>query len=76
MSAYMSSAGLSLDIVGIILLFFYGLPKDIHKKGVPDMTWDGELIDPKGWVHYKILARIGLAIIIVGFTLQIISNHV
>ena len=76
MDAYMNSTGLALDIIGVALLFLYGLPKDIHKKGVPNMNWDGQLMDPEGWNFYKFLSRVGLIIIILGFLLQLISNHI
>ena len=34
-----SSAGLALDIGGVILLFFYGLPEEISKTGAGHLVW-------------------------------------
>ena len=67
--------GLAFDILGIILLYFFGLSAGI--SGVDDsvVTWP----DPAGKSSYKwkkTLSRVGLWSIIIGFLFQIAANYV
>lgn len=72
-----SSIGLSLDIVGVALLFKYGLPARVREKGGILLLWPGgKSYDEAGaeYQHYKRMSYAGLTCLIVGFTLQLISN--
>ena len=76
-----SSIGLALDIVGVILMFLYGLPAGIADEGEgAGHKWapTGEEAErqKKRWKRYKFLARLGLGLLVVGFVLQIASNHI
>lgn len=73
---YINSLGLIFDIIGVLILFKYGLPSNVSKNGEVGMTFltkDNE--DEKKYKKYKFRSNIGLIIIIIGFILQIISNH-
>ena len=67
--------GLTFDIVGVLILFKYGLPADVSKNGsiglILEQT-DKKAIDK--WNKYNICSRIDLGLIIVGFLFQIYSN--
>ena len=34
-----NSCGLALDIAGVVLLFFFGLPADVHEGGGMGILW-------------------------------------
>ena len=68
--------GLIIDIAGALLLFKYGLPADIDRNGHTyritseidhDEVRKGQLYDRRG--------KAGLVMLVIGFALQLISNH-
>ena len=70
-----NSCGLALDILGVVLLFFFGLPADVREGGGTVLLW-GE--DPEGARRYRrarALSRLGLALLVAGFGLQIAGNY-
>ena len=72
-----SSVGLFLDIVGVVLLFKYGLPADVREKGGTIISFGGGKRDEEAkreHRQYKRFSRIGLGFLIVGFVLQLVSN--
>lgn len=73
----LNSIGLLLDIFGVIILWRYGLPETINRKGysyVIREEIDAEQI--KKVKKYDSYSFIGICILITGFVLQIISNFV
>lgn len=66
--------GLLCDIVGAILLFFFGLPSDLNKKGlifrVLDQVDEAEI---KKWKVYDFWSKIGIFLIVAGFCFQLYS---
>ena len=72
----LTQIGLLLDILGVIFLFFFGLPPSFSPKG------HSFLIDPqidnkqvlKGRV-FKALSFSGLTLILLGFILQFFGNY-
>ena len=72
-----SSIGLILDIVGVALVFKYGLPADIRERGGTAIIWGGGKSDEEAkreHRHYKRMSSLGLGCLIVGFALQLVSN--
>ena len=69
-----NSLGLALDIIGVILLFFYGLPEQINKTGAGVLTWDNDPKEAEKWKRYKKRSYWALALLTIGFLLQIASN--
>ena len=68
-----STIGLTLDIVGVAIVFRYGLPEEMPEPAVP--TWGGtpaETVRKKKL--YPTFSRIGLGLIVVGFALQILAE--
>ena len=74
-SKIVSSAGLVLDISGAALLFKFGLPADVRRKGEsflligdadPAQIAKGKLYDRYG--------KLGICLLIIGFVLQLASN--
>ncbi|MBR8534442.1 hypothetical protein KDU71_02635 [Carboxylicivirga sediminis] len=86
--ACLSSVGLSLDIIGAIILFFSGVPSRYidqrYQRSKVDMIGDDESdIVSRDIVRrhvknynskYVIWSKIGLALLIIGFALQLFSN--
>ena len=77
-AACINSVGLFLDIGGVILLFFFGLPSRV-REGPPFLSF-GEDLDStkqreKQWKRYQFASWFALGFLVVGFALQIVSNH-
>lgn len=78
----LSSIGLLLDIIGVILLFLYGLPSKVKEddRGQIYLTVgnDEEAANRERnrFKRYRFLSRFALALLIIGFSLQIIANHI
>ena len=70
-----NSVGLALDILGVILLFLYGLPEEISKTGARHLVLeDEEKEEVEKWKRYKKKSYLGLALLVIGFSLQLVSN--
>lgn len=72
---FLNISGLVLDIVGVVLLFKFGLPPNGVSRRGPSLLLEQD--DPERSNKVKLYDRISyaaLAILIVGFTLQIIAN--
>ena len=77
MSEIVNSVGLGLDIVGVVLLFRFGLPPDVNRHGHGFLMIEGENEEEiKKAKIYTWISYVALACLIVGFALQILSNWV
>ena len=78
----MNSVGLALDIVGVVLLYKFGLPSKAEHPDEPvhfvlaGPSPDERLPREKKWNRYSFWSHCGLILLIVGFVLQLVSNHV
>ena len=63
---FLNVAGLLLDIVGVILLFVFGLSINFNWRGIP-------AAHPYKVPHHK-AAIIGLSCVIFGFFIQVAGN--
>ncbi len=71
----MNVIGLSLDLIGVILLFFYGIAPLIDVKGITyRSTGEIDIDEVKKAKKYTICSRFGLGMIILGFAFQLIGN--
>lgn len=72
-----SSSGLMLDIVGVILIFLYGLPEALSREGhqyiITKQKDEKEALKAK---KYDFRARIGLTLLILGFALQLVGHWI
>jgi hypothetical protein len=71
-----NSIGLLLDIVGVVLIWIFGLGKSLYVLNSEGKPIEVGLGNPKSRVLYVSLDRLGLLVLIIGFTLQIISNWI
>lgn len=73
-----NSLGLLLDIAGVVLLFIFGLPAKVSAETHEVDFWGSKT--PKAqeevqkYKRYKAGAYCGLALLIIGFSLQLLSN--
>ena len=78
LSDVINSAGLALDIIGVILLFFFGLPSRV-REGPPVLSFgedpDSTKQREKQWKRYQLVSWFALVLLVLGFFLQIVSNH-
>ena len=70
-----NSAGLLLDIIGVAMLYRYGLPPaGVSRTGAGYLMWGGSHEARKKGRLYVCLSRVALGCLIAGFALQILSN--
>lgn len=76
-SNFLNSIGLALDIAGALLLWKFGLPESINRKGVSflalESTDEKEIKKAKKYDKLGILA---VLLLVLGFILQLISNYI
>ena len=74
MNSIVGSLGLFLDIIGAMLLFFFGLPPKIDRDGsiniITEQIDEGE---KKKAEKYDLIGRSGLILLILGFALQLLA---
>lgn len=74
-SAIMNSIGLLFDIGGVILVFIYGFSPIINPSGHQLLaTADIDQYEIRKAKRYRIYSRLGLALIVLGFCLQLVGN--
>ena len=72
-----SSVGLFLDILGVILVFLFGLPSAVRKTGGTTILWAGGKSEEEAKKEYKLhwlMSHLGLVLLILGFALQLVSD--
>jgi hypothetical protein len=75
MTLFLNIKGLLLDIFGVVILFLFGLPPSINKKGhinlVLEQVDNNEIAKAR---RYEKISYFGLTLILLGFLFQLISN--
>jgi hypothetical protein len=70
-----NSAGLVCDIVGVVIVWYYGLPSEVSRSGANYLLLEQPNDAEKALArHYDRLSRVGLILLILGFVLQLASN--
>jgi len=73
----LSSIGLGLDIIGVIIIFFFGISPKLDIKGETyRITGEIDENEIKITKKYKRFSWLGLILIFLGFLLQFISNFI
>ena len=71
-SAFLSVLGLVLSLIGVVILFRYGMPYRVETGGAIPLAIEGEDEAAKATERkYRTLGWIGLGMIILGTALQI-----
>lgn len=82
-STFLSTAGLSLDAVGVVLLYCFGLPSRVRppeSHGKALWAWGGQSSpegrkEAKKYRRFKCGSGLGVVLLLVGFGLQIAANY-
>lgn len=73
----LSSIGLVMDMIGVLLLWKFGLPEPISRKGhvnlISEKSDQTEIAKAK---VYDRLAFVAVSLLLLGFALQLLSNFV
>ena len=71
----MDIVGLALSLAGATIIFFFGLPPRISESGaihlITEQVDEGEIKKAK---KYKVISRLGLLFLAVGFLLQLLEK--
>ena len=74
LSKIFSIIGLTLDIIGVIMLFKYGLPANLDKEGNTYIIIEQQdEREKEQWNRFNVLSRIALALVILGFIFQLLA---
>lgn len=75
LSNCVNSFGLLLDIVGVVLIWRFGLPEPISRSGAKYLvTGQTDEAEKAKAERFHNLSKIGLGLLIAGFALQLVSN--
>ena len=69
-----TSFGLLLDIIGVVLIFLFGIPQDVRRSGANYLVWGSDENEIKKAKRYDLFSYGGLGLLILGFAVQIIGN--
>jgi hypothetical protein len=76
-SGSINCIGLVLDIIGVVVLFKYGLPADVSPGGIIGLALEQtDKKEAERFIQYQWRSRLGLTAILAGFAIQLISNFV
>ena len=71
-----NTIGLIFDIIGVLMLFKYGLPSELSKEGTVFMAFQkNDEGEKRKWKKYHFWSKVGLLSILIGFLFQIVSNY-
>lgn len=75
-SPNLNTLGLGLDIAGVLLLFFFGLPPKVNRGGVGYLVLEDATPSEKSKAkRNELISWLALFFLVVGFGLQIASNY-
>lgn len=69
-----NSIGLCFDIIGAMLVWIFGLPPDVRKGGYGFLIASKSEKEAKKATIYNCFSILGMALLILGFILQLMSN--
>jgi uncharacterized membrane protein SpoIIM required for sporulation len=74
-SSILNIVGLSFDIIGVILLFIFGLPPDVIRGGHQYYaSLEVDKNEKRKAAIYDNISRVALILIIIGFIFQLLSG--
>lgn len=73
-SQWSNAIGLICDIIGVVMLFKYGLPAEVNQHGHSFLIGEQDDEEEKiKWKKYNFLSKIALGFLLLGFVLQFIA---
>ena len=71
----MDTVGLALNLVGAVIIFFFGLPPRVRESGARHLLLEGEDKEEiKKGKRYRTTSRLGLILLAIGFLLQLLEK--
>ncbi len=72
-----NSLGLIFDIIGAYLVWHYGLPPDVNRRGTRRLLLEGvDQAEIQKAKRFDFRSSVGFVCLIIGFALQLVSNWV
>ncbi len=78
-----NSIGLALDIIGVILVYRFGIASDVRPRAsgtviqFPPYPTETEQRETRArWKRYQRMALLGLLFLVIGLALQVASNYI
>ena len=76
-STTLNTIGLLLDIIGaLLILVFWVAPQTAFKGKIVTSEDEYSKKDRKKFGYMKLLAQLGMGLLILGFLLQVLSNYI
>jgi len=75
-SVLLNDFGLFLDLLGAVFIFFFGIAPAINRSGAILLSTGESSSEKLKAQKYDFLARLGVFSLVLGFILQIVSNHI
>lgn len=73
---HFNALGLILNIIGVILLWKFGLPENINRDGLSLLALEGtDEKEKQKAKRYDKYSNFAILLIVLGFLLQLISNY-
>jgi hypothetical protein len=72
----LASFGLFLDLLGAVIVFYFGVPEVINRSGGIIVTFGHDKNAENRAKKYERISRVGICFLITGFLIQIIANWV
>lgn len=69
-----SNIGLLIDIIGVIIIYFFGISSELNKSGTGGLILEDSDKTKKKAIIYDCISKGGLLLIGVGFIFQIVGN--
>lgn len=74
-NAAISAIGLCLDIVGVLLLWKFGLPPDVRRDGASFLMLEQtDESEKKKGAYYDRMSHTAITLIVLGFAMQLIGT--
>lgn len=74
MSAWLSAGGLILDIIGAVLIFFFGVRPKFAADGSSEVVVNGGAEEVAKGRKYDLISKIGIVLLIIGFGMQLLGS--
>ncbi|RCK32284.1 hypothetical protein TH19_19515 [Thalassospira profundimaris] len=74
MSSWLAAVGLTLDIIGAVLIFFFGVRPKISADGSNEVVISGSDKEVAKGKKYDWFSKVGIFLLILGFGLQLLAS--
>ena len=76
LNVQLGDVGLVIDLIGAVLLFFFGLAPLLSRDGSMSLSVGNSDYLKRKARRYEMLSRLGVSLVFIGFLLQLLGNHI